>query len=312
MDTQGVKMKDYIKEDSPACLWMQAGVVKKKKCFTQFACTFCRFDRAMTRVCRSNQAAKDQGIIPLGKKANLIFWKDKLQKKPLAKRLCVHHMKGAIDFKACPKSYHCIDCEFDQYFNDQFKVYTLLQPVQFDDISGISLPVGYYFSRGHTWIKIEEDGMVRMGIDDFATRLLGPFDTLSSPLMGKKLIQGKAAITLARQGHKVSFVAPVNGVITEVNSHARKKPGLISEAPYTDGWILTLYCPDLKEELKHLLFMNSSKKFMDSAVTHLYSFLEEKTQLAAADGGALVSDLYKNLSGVSWNELVKEFIPQVP
>jgi glycine cleavage system H lipoate-binding protein len=303
-------MKTYTKENSPACLWMQAGVVKEKKCFKEFDCVNCRFDLALTRVCRSNQALKSKGLPLEGKKAGLVFWKDKLKKNPLAKRPCIHHMKGYIGFKACPKVYHCIDCEFDQFFNDQFKVYTLLNPVQFDEISGISLPVGYYFSPGHTWIKIEDNGMVRMGIDDFAVRLLGWFDTLSTPLMGKKLIQGKPAVTLTRQGHEVSFIAPVNGVITEVNSHARKTPSLISKAPYTDGWILTLYCPDLKQDLKSLLFMASSKKFMNAAVSHLYGFLEEETQLHAADGGSLISDLYGNLPGVSWDALVKEFIPQ--
>jgi glycine cleavage system H lipoate-binding protein len=301
-------MKTYKKNNSPACLWMQAGVVKEKKCFKEFDCAVCRFDRALTRVCRANQALKDQRIPVTGKTAGFVFWKDKLKKSPLAKRPCVHHMKGYIDFKTCPRTYHCMDCEFDQYFNDQFKVYTQLKPVRFDEISGISLPVGYYFSHGHTWIKIEDNGMVRMGIDDFAAKLLGRFDTLSAPLMGKKLIRGESAITLTRKGHEVSFTAPVNGIITGVNVHARKTPALVSKAPYTDGWILTLYCPDLKQDLKNLLFMASSKQFMDTSIRHLYGFLEEHTQLKAADGGTLVSDIYGNLPGISWDDLVKEFI----
>lgn len=287
---------------------MQAGVVKKKQCFTEFACAACPFDRAMARVCHSNQRLKHQGLKRVGEKAGFVFWEDKLRKKPLAKRPCIHHMKGHIDFKACPKSYQCIDCEFDQFFNDQFKVYTLLKPVQFDQVNGFSLPMGYYFSQGHTWIKIEDNGMVRMGIDDFACRLLGWFDTLSTPLMGKKLVPGKPAITLGRQGHGVVFVSPVNGVITEVNALARKSPGFISQSPYTDGWILTLYCPDLKQDLKGLLFMDRAKNFMDASVTRLYAFLQEKSQLAAADGGAIVSDIYGNLTDVSWESLLKEFI----
>jgi hypothetical protein len=176
-------METHKNDDAPACLWMQAGVVRQKKCFKEFDCSACRFDHSLTRVCRSNQAVKEQKNSLEGKKAKFVFWKDKLRKAPLTKRPCIHHMKGAIEFKTCPKAYHCIDCEFDQYFNDQFKVYTLLQPVQFEEISGISLPMGYYFSPGHTWIKIGDNGMVRMGIDDFATRLLGRFDTLSAPLM---------------------------------------------------------------------------------------------------------------------------------
>ena len=95
-----------------------------------------------------------------------------------------------------------------------------------------------------------------------------------------------------------------------INTHARRSPDLICQAPYTDGWILTLFCPDLKEDLKPLLFMASSKRFMDASVTHLYKFLEEVTQLKAADGGTLISDIYGNLPGVAWEDLVEAFIPQ--
>lgn len=307
-------MKAIKKNNSPDCLWMQSGVVREKKCFKEFACADCKFDRAMTRVCRSNHALKEKGIPLKGKKAGFIFWKEKLGKKPLAKRPCIHHMKGHIGFKACPRAYQCINCEFDQFFNDQFKVYTLLQPVQFDEIHGIFLPRGYYFSQGHSWIKIEDNGMVRMGIDDFACRLLGRFDTISTPLLGKKLIQGKPAFTLTREENEICFVSPVNGVITEINIHVQKSPGLILEAPYTEGWIISLYCPNLKQDLTTLLFMDRAREFMDTSIHHLYEFLEKETQLAAADGGDLISDLYGSLPGLSdssgWEYMIKEFIPQ--
>ncbi len=221
-------------------------------------------------------------------------------------------MKGHIEFKTCPKSYHCTDCEFDQYFHDQFKVHTVLKPVEFDDIGGICLPTGYYLHPGHTWIKLEGQGMVRVGIDDFACRLLGKFDTFTDPLMGTQLEQGKPTITLSRQEHKVSFLSPVNGVITQVNAQVKKTPDLINRSPYTDGWLFMLYCPGLKQDLKQLMFMDSSRGFMGKEVKRLTAFLEEETQAKAADGGSFVSDLFGNLPGVSWEDLLKRFIPQGP
>ncbi|MCP3873226.1 MAG: glycine cleavage system protein H [Desulfobacteraceae bacterium] len=295
---------------APDCLWKQAGVVKEKNCFKDFFCNGCRFDRAMNRVCIANEEIKRQGLPLKGKSAGFEFWKDRLQKKSLAKRPCIHHMKGHIEYKNCPKAYHCIDCEFDQYFHDQFKVNAVLKPVGFDDVNGVSLPMGYYLHSGHAWIKIEDQGMVRIGIDDFASRLLGKFDTFSSPLMGERLEQGKPAFTLSRDGHDVSFLSPVSGVITEINTQVRQSPGMINQSPYTDGWVFILYCPNLKQELKQLMFMDTCKGFMGKEVKHLYDFLEQETQLKAADGGALVSDLYGNLPGISWESLLKEFIPQ--
>ena len=305
-------METRLKEKIPACLWMQAGVVKQKKCIRDFSCTICRFDRALRKVCHENEHLQKQGAILKGKRGNLVFWTEKLKKQPLAKRPCIHHMKGHIDFKACPKTYNCIDCEFDQYFHDQFKVYTVLKPVEFNDIRGVSLPVGYYLHSGHTWAKIEDHNTVRIGIDDFASRVLGRFTAIKTPLMGKQVFQGKNAIHISRNGHKASFLSPVSGVVTQVNSKVSKRPDLINHDPYTDGWVLSLYCPNLKQDLKQLMFMDSNQRFMNREVDRLYAFLEEETQLAAADGGSLGSDLFGNLPKISRDRLLKLFIRKDP
>jgi glycine cleavage system H lipoate-binding protein len=301
-------METRHQEKIPACLWMQAGVVKKKICKKDFLCTTCRFDRALKKVCQENAYLQTQGVSLEGKTKDFVFWKEKLKKQPRANRPCIHHMKGHIDFKTCPKNYHCIDCEFDQYFHDQFKVYTTLKPVAFHDISGVSLPLGYYLHSGHTWIKIEDHNNVRIGIDDFAARVLGKFTAIKTPLMGKQVFQGENAIHVYRNQHRASFLSPISGVITQVNSKMRKRPEMIHNDPYGEGWILNLYCPNLKKELKHLMFMDSNIAFMNKEVDRLYAFLEEETQLAAADGGSLGPDLFGNLPQIFWDRLVGLFI----
>ena len=145
-------------------------------------------------------------------------------------------MKGRIDFKACPKSYRCIDCEFDQFFQDRFKVYARVEEVAFTDIRGFSLPSGYYLGAGHVWVKLERDGQVSMGIDDFAARLLGRFDTLSAPLMGKEVIRGGPAFTLGREGNAVTFISPLSGVVTDVNPRARSSRLRAAERTGAPAW----------------------------------------------------------------------------
>lgn len=294
----------------PACLWMQAGVVKKKYCYTDFCCENCRYDRAMRQLCCKTDEQKKIGLPVKGNRAGFVFWKDRLRQMPFAKRPCIHTMKGQIGFTNCTKSYHCLDCELDQYFHDQFKIHTILKPMAFERVQGISLPAGYYVHPGHTWVKIEKQGMVRMGIDDFACCLLGKCDTITAPVMGKKLAQGKPAFCLSRQGHKVFFVSPVNGIITDVNARVRRSPGLIHGAPYTDGWVFMIYCPDLKQDLKHLLFQEACKQFIRTDVNRLTAFIQDHTQVKAADGGTLVSDMFGNLPQTTWDALVKKFIPQ--
>jgi len=95
-------------------------------------------------------------------------------------------MKGKIDFRACTHGYHCADCEFDQYFDDQHQVHAVVTPVDTMEIEGFKIPQGYYFHKGHTWAKIEEGSTVRVGMDDFSLRLLGPLDSIKAPLVGKE------------------------------------------------------------------------------------------------------------------------------
>jgi hypothetical protein len=158
---------------------MQAGVVPKKFCRIDYQCAACAYDRAMRRIATENQQLKEKGRIPGGKRGRIVFWKDKLRELP------------AWD-------YHCADCEFDQYFSDQFAVHAVVKPVDVLDIKGFKIPQGFYLHPGHTWVKIEEGSTVRVGLDDFALRLLGPLDQIQAPLMGKQLEQGRQARTWQR------------------------------------------------------------------------------------------------------------------
>jgi len=103
-------------------------------------------------------------------------------------------------------------------------------------------------------------------------------------------------------------LAPVSGVVTQINPRIQKHPGAISRGPYTDGWVLTLHCPDLKNEIRDLMFMETAVSFMEKSAGHLYGFIEERTGLKAADGGELVPDIYGNLPQVAWDELVNRFL----
>jgi hypothetical protein len=149
------------------CIWSQAGVVKSHTCDVDFQCNSCDLDKELRKVSNSNAKLKAEGKKPEGEQAGVVYWKDKLREFPISQRLCLHHMKGQIDFKTCTNDYNCINCDFDQYFHDQYSVYVVLKSVDVIDLDGFKVPQGYYFQRGHTWAKVEENSEVRIGIDDF-------------------------------------------------------------------------------------------------------------------------------------------------
>ncbi|MCP4117072.1 MAG: glycine cleavage system protein H [Desulfobacteraceae bacterium] len=277
----------------PACLWMQAGVVKKKICPRGYDCAACRFDRAMNRVCLENRRAREEGREPCGRRGRFIFWKDRLRRLPLAKQPCVHHMRGHISFRACHRDFRCINCDFDQYYNDQYRVHTMVTPVEFANVRGVLLPAGYYLHRGHTWVSIEGEGEVRIGIDDFSWQILGfpDPDAMGSPLVGKAVRQGQAALIVRGKGVWAGFPSPVTGVVTAVNAELMNRPGLAHDHPYTHGWILRVFAKELRTALSNLMFMEEARAFMAGEVDRLHAFLEQAAGPGAVVRATRVSDI---------------------
>jgi glycine cleavage system H lipoate-binding protein len=266
----------------------------------------------MRQTARENQQLLRQGGRVKGKRAAIVFWRDKLRESPVWKRPCLHHMKGRIDFRACTHDYQCGNCEFDQYFNDQFTVHAIVRPVELCDIKGIKIPQGYYLHRGHCWARLEADSAVRIGLDDFALRLLGPLDTIEAPLMGKSIEQGRGDIQLRRDEHSAELLAPVTGVVTDINPRLREKGKAANEDPYSDGWILRLHATDLRRDLKQLMIGGQAADFIDNEVERLLEVIEETAGPLAADGGEFGQDIYGNLPDLGWDRITRMFLHNGP
>ena len=287
---------------------MQAGVVRRKDCRIDYDCTACRFDSVMRRVAADNLQLREDGHTLSGKRANIIFCHEKLKNLPSSKRPCIHYMKRRIDFRACNQDYQCGNCEFDQFFNDQYSVHAVVRPVDVIDIKGFKIPHGYYLHPGHTWVKIEENDMVRVGLDDFALRLLGPLDHIEAPLMGKEVRRDQADISLTRGPNAAGILSPISGVVTAINAELRDRGNLANQDPYTDGWVMCLHSTHLRQDLRELMIGNQASDYLDDEIDRLYEVIEEEAGPLAADGGYLGDDIYGNLAPNVWEKLTRKFL----
>ncbi|MBW2029522.1 MAG: glycine cleavage system protein H [Deltaproteobacteria bacterium] len=299
--------RDRAKQGHRKCLWMQAGVVKKKYCRHEYDCPSCRFDIVMHRTASENRKRKEAGGHPRGRAGSIISWKEKLLSLPRYRRPCVHHLKGRIEFMPCHHEYRCGVCEFDQYFFDKFSVNAVVRPIQTSEVKGFKVPQGYYFHRGHTWLQIEEGPMVRVGIDDFALRLMGPLDRIESPLIGKEVRQGRGDILVSRGENRAQLNSPVSGIVTSINPRPREQGSIANRDPYNEGWVMKVHSSNLRRDVKSLTINEETRAFMDKEVTKLYGFLEDEGKLAA-DGGFLGEDIYGSLRDVPWEKLVGQFL----
>lgn len=295
-------------KDSP-CIWEQAGVVPRKVCHRDYDCTTCGFDRALGRAAQRNEKDRAGGAAPgRGKAGQIVSWKERFLREPAWRRPCIHHLKGRIPFRGCPKEYHCHNCDFDQFFADHFKTYAVVTPIAYAEASGIRIPQGYYLHPGHLWAKVEEGNQVRVGLDDFAQRVFGPLDRIEAPLIGKELTQGRPGIFLFAGRNKASALSPVSGVITSLNPALREKAGPSQADPYAEGWVATLHCKNLRRDLPGLMLHTEALAFLEKETAELDTVLEGALGPLATDGGYLHGGLLVRVPQLGWHRLQRRFL----
>ena len=103
-------------------------------------------------------------------------------------------------------------------------------------------------------------------------------------------------------------LAPVEGVVTEINPKLRDQGDRAAADPYGEGWVLRAYAPRLREDLRVLMIGDEAGAFMDREIAQLHQMIEEKTGPLATDGGQLASDVFGHLPQLGWQTLVGAFL----
>lgn len=173
---------------------------------------------------------------------------------------------------------------------------------------GIKAPPGdYYLHRGHAWVALEESGEVRVGLDDFSQKVLGPADALKLPGPGTVFYQDHVCMAVIKKDNKASFEAPVDGMVTEVNPKICANPKLVHDDPYGEGWLFKIKPTNLKHNLENLFSGEKNAAWMGKESHRLFHLMDTAAGVTLPDGGALVDDVYSHYPQLGWRRLVKEF-----
>jgi len=111
----------------------------------------------------------------------------------------------------------------------------------------------YYVVEDHTWITVNEDGSVTVGMTDVAQNMAGPILHAKAKKPGSVREKGKPLATIESSKWVGPLKSPVSGEIAEINERVVQDAQLINRSPYKDGWILKLKPTKLNEELQLLL-----------------------------------------------------------
>ncbi len=175
-------------------------------------------------------------------------------------------------------------------------------------VAGFQLPEALHYHRGHTWARVDDDGNVLVGLDDFARRLLSPASEVRLPAVGEWLRQGEPSFEVTALGRRASLVAPVEGEVLAVNPDLRARPGLAADDPYGRGWLVRVRPASLAVNLRNLLSGSLARRFMEDAREALDLRLMAFSGSVLHDGGEPASDFARHLGDPDWRRLVREFL----
>lgn len=281
------------------CVWSRAGVVKPMLCINTFDCLGCSFDSKVQsdfEACAKDAPETDND--PRTVRLRML----------INQRKCRHMLSGRIDYKLCGHSYDCVRCPYDQMVEDTGLQQNLNAPAC-ENASGFNIARDYYYHHGHTWARVEYGGRIRIGIDDFALRLLGPQDKIRLPKLGTTIEQGSPQATLMRSDNTAETLSPVDGKVIATNPAILAKADTANNSPYSDGWLMVLQPLNLRKNLKNLLFGEESLGWLDDEAGRLTTHIGDTTDhRLAATGGEVISDIYGSLPGLDWDHLVSEFL----
>ena len=119
-------------------------------------------------------------------------------------------------------------------------------------VNEFCVPGGSFIAPGHTWVRIEPDGQVRVGIDDFASKAMGEVGAVQLPRPGAQVRRGEPLFTCQRGADSLVFRAPVSGKVQAPNAGLLADATLVVHSPYREGWVCRIEPSDLPTELGEL------------------------------------------------------------
>lgn len=175
-------------------------------------------------------------------------------------------------------------------------------------VAGFEVPENVRYHAGHTWALSESRELVRVGLDDFASKLIGKIDSITLPQRGRWVRQGQKIWTIFRDGKSVDMVSPIEGTVTDVNQAVVNNPELARKEPYGDGWLLKVQAPDAKVNFRNLLGGALARLWTEESALRLRKKMPIAMASALAqDGGVAVDDIAIHMPDQDWAELTKEF-----
>ena len=135
------------------------------------------------------------------------------------------------------------------------------------------LPGGVFISSGHVWASVTVPGTVRLGMDDFARKMIGRINGIELPGKGGTIAKGETLFTVQQGSRKAAFQAPISGIVQDVNTELPHHPEWLERNPYEKGWVCSIKPEHLSNELEQFKIGDKAAAWYHVEIARLQEML---------------------------------------
>lgn len=129
----------------------------------------------------------------------------------------------------------------------------------------VNIPDELRYTEEHEWASMGEDGIVEIGITDYAQDSLGEIVFVELPSEGDEISIGDPFGGVESTKAVSDLYAPLSGEVVEINEELLESPEIINEDPYGKGWIIRVKPYD-EDEYENLMDYSEYKDFLEEEV----------------------------------------------
>jgi glycine cleavage system H lipoate-binding protein len=145
--------------------------------------------------------------------------------------------------------------------------------------------------------------------------MVGRIYSVALPTPGTQAQAGTTCWRISHQLGDTPLLAPVPGIVQQVNGKLSDRPSLVNRDPYGEGWAFVVEPTQLKESLKPLYYGEHAARWFACEVTRLQNETAALLQRSSpgigatmTDGGLAVADLHLLLDADQFHQLINSFL----
>ncbi len=141
-------------------------------------------------------------------------------------------------------------------------------------LAPFSIPLGLFYSKNMLWIRPEQKGYVRIGINDLFNKLVDVIDTIDFPNPGMKVSKGQSLFVIKKDIHEIVVKSPISGTVYSSNFNIRQDLNVLKHDCYSQHWFCSIVPDNFKSEINEYFYGKEADNFFIDTISKLKNDLK--------------------------------------